>query len=692
MVFEGWARKGAQKKLVVDADSRAYKKDGRWDSEALATVDLVLLDYEIGVGNRVVYGGDLIHGFKQADFSLPIIIFTASDEAAITKWCLRNGASDYFVKELPERFDRQSIQHYRTLKRLLRRHLALSKPDPQRFHSTRSLYHRYATIGARSAQMIDAQQHHDWKVVEEVQREEVQRGERSVVHKRRWNPVDFHLRQAFRFLLCGRFWAESALGATPSLNQAYFHAYNAAEAATEARRAHVVALERKSVVGWAEQGKQLRHLLAHEHVFPLWLRNSLPAEVPTEQPLDKHVEMMTPYEYSRLPREEVLYCLAFAIDLTVLLASDLDGKHKPGAQSKAERLPTCPRRGENAPAPAKGIGPGTHYAEAELAVTEYPEQAEEYLGRLAAKKGPSHKVSAKVRVLHLDDRNSAGNPWLEALQRYLIFSGFDVEGASPGSGVFKTAFLQQLRHHPPRHASTDGKRWFGRTGTPQATRAGSPHCHVYCQLRVPPVRMSLAAGAADYFLTRSGLGVGGKSRHEELLDVLRGTKYHWRNGVLRKAFQSIPDLEQSQRGSRANLSEYFAENIFRSLKIAWSYLWWAEFGLRRTALATAWDNWIIEGLGCVDLVDAHGTYSQVSDGCYTSFLLQCGLVAEGLEKAGMMRDSALKQILRARNDAAHAKGFDDYNNFEHLCRHLSTTIDLTRKFFFSRRSSPTEPI
>src|ERR1019366_1479602 len=88
------------------------------------------------------------------------------------------------------------------------------------------------------------------------------------------------------------------------------------------------------------------------------------------------------------------------------------------------------------------IRPVPHNAEAELAAVEYAQQAEGYLGSSTAKKVPSRKVSANVRLLHVDDRDPAGNPWLDVLQRYLAFSGIDVEGASPGPGVFTTAFLR----------------------------------------------------------------------------------------------------------------------------------------------------------------------------------------------------------------------------------------------------------
>jgi len=84
--------------------------------------DCTLLDIDLGKdssGNCKTNGLEILQLIKQEQLDLPVVMMTAYDDAELTKKCLWFGAHNYFVKEITESTDRDSIQYYSKLKEII---------------------------------------------------------------------------------------------------------------------------------------------------------------------------------------------------------------------------------------------------------------------------------------------------------------------------------------------------------------------------------------------------------------------------------------------------------------------------------------------------------------------------------------------------------------------------------------------
>jgi len=165
----------------------ANRGEPTFDSNRLRELDLVLLDYQLE-DDRL--GGEILYRLRKAALDLPVVIFTASDEASIAKWCLSNGADDYFVKEPPEPEDRESAKHYRWLRDTLKE--ALSLAGEPRYH-VRNLWHRFLELRPKIAALDGLVDVHHGSVAS----------------------VDWCLRQAFRFLFEPAHWTSRIYASGP---------------------------------------------------------------------------------------------------------------------------------------------------------------------------------------------------------------------------------------------------------------------------------------------------------------------------------------------------------------------------------------------------------------------------------------------------------------------------------------------
>ncbi len=135
---------GWERTVVVDSDDKVLpalsqvmpKEDGNGETDSQG-VDFVILDVDLGQGRR--NGVELLADIKGRYEDLPVLIFTASDDAAVTKECLRRGASGYFVKELADPDDRDSAAYYQKFKESL---VGLPLWDDRR----RLLWRRFSSI------------------------------------------------------------------------------------------------------------------------------------------------------------------------------------------------------------------------------------------------------------------------------------------------------------------------------------------------------------------------------------------------------------------------------------------------------------------------------------------------------------------------------------------------------------------
>lgn len=78
--------------------------------------DCVILDINL---SGEMNGIDILQKIKNKRFDLPVIMTTACDHSYLAKTCLKYGADGYFVKELSDKTDRDSVDYYNSLKTLL---------------------------------------------------------------------------------------------------------------------------------------------------------------------------------------------------------------------------------------------------------------------------------------------------------------------------------------------------------------------------------------------------------------------------------------------------------------------------------------------------------------------------------------------------------------------------------------------
>ena len=661
VVFEGWARKcsSPQPRMyrITTNITPYYSQQLGWNSEALSRLGLVLLDYELlrpsGSHEKPVYGGNMIPGIKNAALDVPIIMFTASDEASIVKWCVSRGASDYFVKELPERQDRESIGHYENLREMLRRQIEHNRA--YRFTnspvSARSLYRRYVTAGALHAQRIDL--------------------ERNNTVKR--DSVDFHLRQAFRFLFAEPFWAEDALEEEnvwrpdPVHRLSRMHAFAAKEATLEF----------------------IRHAQPHRE-------GSLAGLMP-KTPEDKHVRLEEPprkadsHQRRTALKISALSYLSRTLDLVIQAGSNMPsigGKNLP-----TPHLPYVPPPQFSAPALPWKPGQGSHRAQSIQAASDFLRQcSNEPAGRIRL------QAQHPVDVLFIDDMITEHSQWEVALRDGLAEARISLFGIHPGDFAQRSDQIAILRDKdvvlldlrlPTPPDGLNALRFLKKVApeVPVVIFTASHDSR--------PVRQAALAGAADYFLARSGRTPDGLSRRDELVRIVLGLENHWRTGRLRRSFLRIAGIEGASVCPKvaALLGVHGLANIRRLLQIAWAYLTWAEFDNRPgggNSMAKAWDQWLGDALA--------GAHDHRSHGCQANVLVHCGLVIEGLgnlasgyasqqsTKLMKMLDrmrgqgSSFLRIWNLRNKAVHGDNQPLAIPFAQLCDELDETIALTEWF------------
>jgi len=106
--------------FIFGADKVEIVENGPKGLEKLcsgANYDCVLLD--INLGNNAENGIEVLQRIKHAQFDIPVLLLTAYDDVEITKAGLKFGATDYFVKEIIDENDRNSIAYYNKLKNII---------------------------------------------------------------------------------------------------------------------------------------------------------------------------------------------------------------------------------------------------------------------------------------------------------------------------------------------------------------------------------------------------------------------------------------------------------------------------------------------------------------------------------------------------------------------------------------------
>ena len=85
--------------------------------------DCVLLDIDLGKdenGKDKENGIEVLQRIKHEQFDMPVIMMTAYDDAEVTKAGLQYGATNYFVKEMVDISDRNSVDYYDKLKEIMK--------------------------------------------------------------------------------------------------------------------------------------------------------------------------------------------------------------------------------------------------------------------------------------------------------------------------------------------------------------------------------------------------------------------------------------------------------------------------------------------------------------------------------------------------------------------------------------------
>lgn len=109
-------------KFLLKEEKIDFVEDG---DEALQQIekngdeyDCVVLDVWLGKDKQ--NGLEVLQHIKQKQYALPVIMMTAYDDAKLTSYCYKYGATSYFCKEREDKTDRDSVNYYRKLRELIK--------------------------------------------------------------------------------------------------------------------------------------------------------------------------------------------------------------------------------------------------------------------------------------------------------------------------------------------------------------------------------------------------------------------------------------------------------------------------------------------------------------------------------------------------------------------------------------------
>ena len=535
LLLDAWTRRG----WLASAPALEWACDA---ASAVAAVcaafeegrpyEMVLLDYSLEAPEA---GGHALRAIKSACPDLPVVVFSGHDDAAITRWCLSHGASDYFVKETASRAGRSSAGHHAVLRQMMLLYLEERSPWSSRGR-LRQCWRRFSLLEPRLRAL-------DLLVAEAVAREpQFTSADRARIPAVR---VAWHLSQAMRFILEARHG-----GVERASHHAIIEAQNAfdhlvvAETACQARTRlmNYTWLQKRTYgrVRELREGFVDRSLAEQVCEFP-WVAHPDRRALPADADLDIFEAFLELLERYFQRWEE-----AGRGELPAVPASERLGRGQPPRPRLSERR-------------------ASHAEVAEMGAAEFLRGLDAYLA------GPGQaekRATARRRLLFLEDEPERG--WAHALQR-LIVLGWQVDVALP-SLAYPEANLWQVDVVALGRAPCGGRLGGGALGPcPLSTELLDGYDLVLQDLCIPTVADGLA-----------------------LLEAVRAESRALPVVVLTAADETALLVEASRRGA----SDYFVKSrgggtplegfrVFRTLLAEWMEAAGLESSLRRLASRVA---------------------------------------------------------------------------------------------------------
>ncbi len=679
----------------------------------LRELSLLLLDYALEDDHLAA---EDLKPVRDTSIALPIVLLTAWDEAAIARWCLQHGASDYFVKELSKQEDRESRKHYTVLRDSLVGALRLEHETatPTGRTSVRAIYEQYTASWAACAQAIDRQQQLDWGAIRSKNASSQRMKGASLPFPYEscdWDPVDWHLRQAFRYLLGEPFWCQDVLHAGTNSTSAYIHGYAAAEAAIDASRARAMVRD-GAHLPW---GPKLDLHSKMTHAFARWLP-PLAVQVPHRA---KHLV------HECQPLRPATHEMAVQMLVSAARLIEHVSRHMLAPAISSPRLPVLPH-----PVPARPPAIHeesvklAHATEAELGAVEFAAHAFESLTRARGNPvKPSYldyedainalrfgfaapPPQCTRSALFVDDSvDTPDDRWSEVLRLSLAWSGIAVDALHPRvlpehelqtAATVRKYDLVLLDLQMPEEL--DGLKLLA-----QLKRAAPevPVVIFTASAASLPVRRALASGANAYFLKRRGRPTPTLTRYDELVSIVTSLNtFQGTDGMLRKLYTATDALGARQRPTGAKWKE-FVDKASYCFKGAWGYAWWAEAAADGENTRALLDKWLVGALGPYD-----GRRSE--DGAKSWALIQCGKVLEEVGRmAGLITEppqytfvEVMKKldtkrgvsngicsaIWEARSKAVHGQGLMALSIAD-LVRHIQDTLEVVEWYVDTKVTS-----
>lgn len=114
--------------------------------------DCIILDIDLEGENRGSPDGtkkngiEILQLIKYLHFDMPVIMMTAYDDTDLTKACMRYGASEYFVKEMEDEKDRNSIHYFDKLVEIISKCPLLDSEERQAWDKLQKVKDRIAFV------------------------------------------------------------------------------------------------------------------------------------------------------------------------------------------------------------------------------------------------------------------------------------------------------------------------------------------------------------------------------------------------------------------------------------------------------------------------------------------------------------------------------------------------------------------